>query len=488
MILFIAEDSKWYENLNNSLELINKRYKAKLKTPLENLKLFDFNEALNTKDIDKQAFIYPFIPPEFEKNRFLTPIRVENFDKDILTSSENLISLREDEILTQALGIKASKSTLNLNDYVGAFELKKHIENIKKRMIFNKRAKGFLLAGVSGSGKSFLAKCLAGDMNRYLIELNLAEHDVKSFKKVIEQLEREDKKYLIWLDELEKMFDKNKKQILGEMLKFLQELGGSIKIDAFVIATANSLVEMMENNPEFLTIGRWDKLFFINYPILSDKEDATTPIFKYHIKQSNNTLIISFLSQVMFKYLHVNQNSEYLKRLSNDYSYLLSLKDLLELIDISILDEYVNIINILNLYEFSSKIDLEEIAIKILQNNELKDSIKENSIFKAYFDRYSLKIDDNTLNNFIIESKTYFRNEKNLIPFSNRYIYSPREIADGIITELEVKNYQFDINEHIKSNREEFFKEIWEAVPPLMLNREGVEKMVNNAGKNFIMI
>ena len=54
--------------------------------------------------------------------------------------------------------------------------LKREIEYIAKTIDHPKlRAKGVFLIGIPGTGKSYSAKCCAGELNRWLMEINLSK-------------------------------------------------------------------------------------------------------------------------------------------------------------------------------------------------------------------------------------------------------------------------------------------------------------------------
>lgn len=148
------------------------------------------------------------------------------------------------------------------------------------------------LAGIMGTGKSFFAQTLAGETERYLVSFNLTklmyhENPIEEFDKIIAFLEKEDKKLLFWIDEIEKMFTGSEKSehMKNKFLTFLNDLGLTINIDAFVVMTANNVSDILKKNPELLRGGRVETYakIFMDFP---EKKTAET-IFELYINKRN---------------------------------------------------------------------------------------------------------------------------------------------------------------------------------------------------------
>ena len=85
---------------------------------------------------------------------------------------------------------------------------------------------------------------------------------------------------VLWIDEIEKGFATGgdgdgglSKRLLGSFLTWLQERRASV----FVAATANDLSAVP---PEMLRKGRFDEIFFVDLPELSEREE----IFRIHLR------------------------------------------------------------------------------------------------------------------------------------------------------------------------------------------------------------
>jgi len=142
-------------------------------------------------------------------------------------------------------------------------------------------AKGVLLLGVPGCGKSLSAKAVAREWSLPLLKLdpsNLynkyigeSERNFKRAMKTAEQMAP----VVLWIDELEKAFATGaggedggvSRRILGTFLSWLQDRRG----DVFVVATANDIQSLP---PEFLRKGRFDEVFFVDLPDPSTREEV----------------------------------------------------------------------------------------------------------------------------------------------------------------------------------------------------------------------
>jgi len=134
--------------------------------------------------------------------------------------------------------------------------------------------KGIFVGGVSGCGKSLLAKAVATDFEVPLLRMDLgalkgkfvgeSEGNLRKALKVIEAIGR----CVVWLDEVEKALQGATSgsadggvsaDALGTVLTWMQERQGG----AFVIATANEVENLP---PELLRKGRFDEMFFVDLP------------------------------------------------------------------------------------------------------------------------------------------------------------------------------------------------------------------------------
>lgn len=160
-----------------------------------------------------------------------------------------------------------------------------------------------------GTGKSFFAKCLAGQLDRYLIELNLtkfmkSDNSVILIEEFFDFFKTNPGDYIIWLDEIEKMFTGTEEstQLLGTLLTKINDFNASaatLKSTAFVVATANNVYSLSHRNPEFFRNGRFDILISLNPPT----ELGAKEIFEIYTKANlkNNREIFLNAVYLCFK-------------------------------------------------------------------------------------------------------------------------------------------------------------------------------------------
>lgn len=146
-------------------------------------------------------------------------------------------------------------------------------------------ARGILLTGIPGCGKSFVAKTLARTWDLPLILLdpsNLyrpyigeSESRLKDALRSIDAMAPA----VLWIDEIEKGFASGGKsdsgtsqRLLGTFLRWMQERETGV----FLVATANNVAELP---PEFLRKGRFDEIFFVDLP----EDRARRDILEIHI-------------------------------------------------------------------------------------------------------------------------------------------------------------------------------------------------------------
>jgi hypothetical protein len=133
---------------------------------------------------------------------------------------------------------------------------------------------GILLLGISGCGKSLIAKCTGAEWGCPVIRLDLgalkskfvgeSEQNLRKALAIIEALGW----CVVWLDEIEKALEGATSgsadggvsaDVLGTVLTWMQDRPGQ----AFVIATANDATKLP---PEFMRKGRFDEVFWVDLP------------------------------------------------------------------------------------------------------------------------------------------------------------------------------------------------------------------------------
>jgi len=139
--------------------------------------------------------------------------------------------------------------------------------------------KGILITGVPGCGKSLTAKAIGAAWQLPLLRLDIgkifaglvgsSEQNMRTAIKTAEAIAP----CILWIDEIEKGFagssgsgdSGTSARVFGSFLTWMQEKKESV----FVIATANNIDKLP---PEFLRKGRFDEIFFVDLPTLSERK------------------------------------------------------------------------------------------------------------------------------------------------------------------------------------------------------------------------
>lgn len=151
--------------------------------------------------------------------------------------------------------------------------------------------KGLLVAGMPGCGKSLCAKAVSAQWHFPLLRLDMGrifsfiditpEENLRKAIKTAETIAP----CIFWVDEIEKGFPKSaaagsdtSARLLGHFLTWLQEK----TVPVFVFATANDITNVA---PELMRRGRFDDIFFVDFPNVRERKAIWTVQFKKH-KQS----------------------------------------------------------------------------------------------------------------------------------------------------------------------------------------------------------
>lgn len=163
-------------------------------------------------------------------------------------------------------------------------------ESIRKRFALPP-LKGVMLCGVSGGGKSMLAKLIAKEFNLALLRMDVgalfgsyigeSEERTRNALRLAEVLAP----VVLWLDEVEKAFsgihgggdNGVSARVFGSFLTWLAEKKDSV----FVVATANDHTKILEAFPEFGRKGRFDEIFWVDLP----GQAARRRIFEIYLKR-----------------------------------------------------------------------------------------------------------------------------------------------------------------------------------------------------------
>lgn len=149
--------------------------------------------------------------------------------------------------------------------------------------------KGVMLCGVSGGGKSQLAKLIAKEFSLALLRLDVGA----LFGMYVGESEERTRKALmlaevlapvvLWIDEIDKAFSGMggngdngvSSRVFGHFLTWLSEKTDSV----FVVATANNFQPLLGQFPEFGRKGRFDEIFWVGLP----SEEARRTIFEIYL-------------------------------------------------------------------------------------------------------------------------------------------------------------------------------------------------------------
>jgi SpoVK/Ycf46/Vps4 family AAA+-type ATPase len=146
------------------------------------------------------------------------------------------------------------------------------------------RARGLILLGVPGSGKSQAVRCMANASGRSLVTMNIgalrSKYQGESDANIREALRIADAMApcILFVDELEKGISGVQSsgatdggtgaRMFGTLLTWLNDH----KSDVFFVGTCNDVQALIGNNPEFVRAGRFDGTFFFDLPTAEDRE------------------------------------------------------------------------------------------------------------------------------------------------------------------------------------------------------------------------
>ncbi len=167
--------------------------------------------------------------------------------------------------------------------------LRRDADGKKARAFGLEPARGLLLLGVQGAGKSLASKAVATAWRRPLLRLDVGAlydrfigESEKRLRGALRQAEMMSP-CILWIDEIEKAFagaaaQSNdgglSRRMFGSLLTWMQEHREPV----FLIATANDVSALP---PELLRKGRFDEIFFVDLP----GDAARRRIFEIHLKR-----------------------------------------------------------------------------------------------------------------------------------------------------------------------------------------------------------
>ncbi|MFB3431086.1 MAG: AAA family ATPase [Phycisphaerales bacterium] len=185
------------------------------------------------------------------------------------------------------------KAPASLDEIGGLSDLKRWLELRKGSTTDEARefgldpARGVLLLGVQGAGKSLCAKAIATAWQQPLLKLDPGalynQYVGESERRLRDALHKAElmSPVILWIDEIEKGFASAasqsndgglSKRMFGTLLNWMQEH----RAEVFLVATANDIEALP---PELLRKGRFDEIFFVDLP----GEEARRRIFEIHL-------------------------------------------------------------------------------------------------------------------------------------------------------------------------------------------------------------
>lgn len=210
---------------------------------------------------------------------------------------KHLILSQKEQLIKKAGLLEMIPVNESIEDIGGLENLKEWL--YKKERIFNQLdkamkfgvdiPKGIMIVGMPGCGKSLAAKATAK-----LFEIPLVRLDVgRLLGKYIGESEENMRKALklseaispcvLWIDEIEKAFSgvgssgggsDVTTRLFGQFLTWLQEKENTV----FIVATANNISKIPA---EFLRKGRFDELFYVDFP----NDEERRKIIEIHLKK-----------------------------------------------------------------------------------------------------------------------------------------------------------------------------------------------------------
>ncbi len=385
IVYLYGEDEKHYKE--SGIEKLKKRFnqnKLNVSFQESDIETLILTALKDVKDIYilTPIYFYKIIEKYFS---FIRVVKLEN-ENGILTSQDIRLGITAEEKLKLKLNSSITKPKTTFKDYGGAKDLVQETEDINNFFKLGIPVKGIFLAGLPGTGKTFFAKCLAGQLNRYLIELNLTKfmkspNSIILIEEFFDFFKTNPGDYIIWLDEIEKMFTGTEEstQLLGTLLTKINEfnsISSTIKSTAFIVATANNVKELSERNPELFRNGRFDILISLNPP----KSDGAKEIFNIYINSSikkNREIILNavyFSAMNNLKVSSDNNNKGLLKKIHEytqenivaiksfiEENNILNKKKFVETISIKLKENAYFVISMLNdLEKFDFKFDIDK--------------------------------------------------------------------------------------------------------------------------------
>jgi SpoVK/Ycf46/Vps4 family AAA+-type ATPase len=179
-------------------------------------------------------------------------------------------------------------------DAVGGLARLKHWISLRRKPFLDPsaanvdRPKGIVLLGVQGGGKSLAARAVAGEWGVPLMRLDFGalynkyygetERNLRNAFAAAEAMSP----CVLWIDEIEKGISVDggdgdggvSRRVLGSLLTWMSERTEPV----FIVATSNDISQLP---PELIRKGRFDEIFFVDFP----NDEAREQIATIHLKK-----------------------------------------------------------------------------------------------------------------------------------------------------------------------------------------------------------
>lgn len=206
---------------------------------------------------------------------------------------QTIFNIKAEAFASDNNALQIKQGTLSFADYGGATFLKQFTLDLLRDRVENPRfrPKGVLLVGPPGVGKSLFANCLGKEVDRPIAHVTLGALKSKfqgaSFENLLGLIETLEAMapLIVFMDEIEGQISGGKdtgatdggttSQINSKLLSWMNDRTS----DIFIVAACNDTRALMRDMPEFARMGRFDGLFFLDYPDRKSKDE----IWKIHL-------------------------------------------------------------------------------------------------------------------------------------------------------------------------------------------------------------
>ena len=208
---------------------------------------------------------------------------------------EDVFMTKAESLVRKSTGISLSRRRRELSEFGGGEHLKQFTLSLLRRQHSDNpklRPRGIFCVGVPGSGKSIFAECVATASQRVVATVNTAAMKSKfqgasyaNMKQALEVLDAMQNPIALF-DEVEGQVGGGKSTgqfdggVGGQLNSHLLTWLADHDSDVFSICTANDIEELLNTMPEFVRSGRFDGMFFFDFPDRQSKD----AIWKIHLR------------------------------------------------------------------------------------------------------------------------------------------------------------------------------------------------------------